>query len=238
MNTFINLSAQKTKGIDNSIYKNARQLRKDALLIAENNKSFASATSLLILSSEEVIKSILVLLHSQGYKTYLIKDAKKFFSDHRVRHQLAQLIELSIGVLESFDKKESNKPVALLKTKSDFWNGILNGLFEIALASKPILNSVERVKKLTEFDDKKNQGFYVDFRDKLLIPQIEITKTEFTETKVVVERIFRFYKGLKILFHPNITNHYKEENIEILKNQLRVFIDEALKDYSFEKKLL
>ena len=124
MNTFINLSAQKSKGIDYSIYKNARQLRKDALLIAENNKSFASATSLLILSSEEVIKSILVLLNSQGYKTYLIKDAKKFFTDHRVRHQLAQLIELSIGVLESFDKKESNKLVTLLKTKSDFFNNI------------------------------------------------------------------------------------------------------------------
>jgi hypothetical protein len=163
---------------------------------------------------------------------------KSFFSDHRVRHQLAQLIELSIGVLESFDKKESNKPVALLKTKSDFWNGILNELFEIALASKPILNSVERVKRLIEFDSKKNQGFYVDFRDRLLIPQIEITKTEFIETKVVVERIFRFYKGLKILFHPNIENHYKEENIEILKNQLRVFIDEALKNYSFEKNKL
>lgn len=40
MNTFINLSAQKSKGIDYSIYKNARQLRKDALLIAEKNKSF------------------------------------------------------------------------------------------------------------------------------------------------------------------------------------------------------
>lgn len=238
MNTFINLTAKKSKDIDYSIYKNARQLRKDALLIAENNKSFASATSLLILSSEEVIKSILVLLHIQGYKTYLIKDAKKFFTDHRVRHQLAQLIELSIGVLESFDKKASNKPVTLLKTKSEFWNGLVNGFIEIALASKPLLNSVERVKKLTEFNDRKNQGFYVDFRDKLLVPQIEIKKTEFTDTKEVVDRVFRFYKGLKILFHPNIKNHYEEENIELLKNQLRVFIDEALRDYSFENKLL
>lgn len=238
MNTFINLSAQKSKGIDYNIYKNARQLRKDALLISENNKSFSSATSLLILSSEEVIKSILVLLHSQGYKTYLIKDSKKFFKDHRIRHQMAQLIELSIGLLESFDKKESNEPVSLIKTKSDFWNRLLNGLFEIALASKPLENSVERIKILTEFDNKKNQGFYVDFRDRLLIPQIEITKTDFIETKIVVDRIFRFYKGLKILFHPNIKNHYKEENLEILKNQLRVFIDEALKDYSFEKQVL
>lgn len=47
-----------------------------------------------------------------------------------------------------------------------------------------------------------------------------------------------FYKGLKILFDPNIENHYKEISIEILKNQLRPFIDEELKDFAFEKKLL
>lgn len=236
MNTFINLTAQKSKGIDYCIYKNARQLRKDALLIAKSNKSYASATSLLILSSEEVIKSVLVLLHSQGYKTYLIKDSKKFFSDHRVRHQLAQLIELSIGILESLEKKASNEPVTLLKTKSEFWNGLLNGILEIALASKPFLDSAQRVKKLMEFNYKKNQGLYVDFRDKLLIPQIEISESDFIETRLIVNRIFNVYKGLKIIFHPKVQNHFKNDDIEFLKNQLRVFVDEALKDYSFGNK--
>lgn len=234
MNTFINLTAQNSKGIDYTIYKNARQLRKDALLIAEINKSFPSATSLLILSSEEVIKSILVLLHSQGYKTYLIKDSKKFFSDHRVRHQLAQLMELSIGILESIEKKASNEPVTLLKTKSEFWNGLVNGILEVALASKPFLDSAQRVKKLMEFNDKKNQGLYVDFRDKLLIPQIEISESDFIETRLIVNRIFNVYKGLKIIFNPKVQNHFKNDDIEFLKNQLRVFVDEALKDYSFQ----
>nr|WP_315220293.1 AbiV family abortive infection protein [uncultured Flavobacterium sp.] len=234
MNTFINLTAQNSKGIDYTIYKNARQLRKDALLIAEINKSFASATSLLTLSSEEVIKSILVLLHSQGYKTYLIKDSKKFFSDHRVRHQLAQLMELSIGILESIEKKVSNEPVTLLKSKSEFWNGLVNGILEIALASKPFLDSAQRVKKLMEFNDKKNQGLYVDFRDKLLIPQIEISESDFIETRLIVNRIFNVYKGLKIIFNPKVQNHFKNDDIEFLKNQLRVFVDEALKDYSFQ----
>lgn len=236
MNTFINLSVQQSKDIDYSIYKNARQLRKDALLIAEINKSFPSATSLLILSSEEVIKSILVLLHSQGYKTYLIKDSKKFFSDHRVRHQLAQLMELSIGILESIEKKASNEPVTLLKTKSEFWNGLVNGILEIALASKPFLDSALRVKKLMEFNDKKNQGLYVDYRDKLLIPEIEISESDFIETRLIVNRIFNVYKGLKIIFHHKVQNHFKNDDIEFLKNQLRVFIDEALKDYSFGNK--
>ena len=236
MNTFINLSVQQSKGIDYSIYKNARQLRKDALLIAETNKSFSSATSLLILSSEEVIKSVLVLLHSQGYKTYLIKDSKKFFFFFIVRHQLAQLMELSIGILESIEKKASNEPVTLLKTKSEFWNGLVNGILEIALASKPFLDSAQRVKKLMEFNDKKNQGLYVDYRDKLLIPEIEISESDFIETRLIVNRIFNVYKGLKIIFHPKVQNHFKNDDIELLKNQLRVFIDEALKDYSFGNK--
>ena len=234
MSRFLNISPKKSKVLHEPIYKNALKLKKDALLIAEINKSFPSATSLLILSSEEVIKSILVLLHSQGYKTYLIKDSKKFFSDHRVRHQLAQLMELSTGILESIEQKKSNEPVTLLKTKSEFWNGLVNGILEIALASKPLLDSAQRVKKLMEFNDTKNQGLYVDFRDKLLIPKIEISESDFIETRLIVNRIFNIYKGLKIIFHPKVQNHFKNEDIEFLKNQLRALIDEALKDYSFQ----
>mgnify|MGYP003639243890 CR=1 FL=1 len=234
MSRFLNISPKNSKVLHEPIYKNALKLKKDALLIAEINKSFPSATSLLILSSEEVIKSILVLLHSQGYKTYLIKDSKKFFSDHRVRHQLAQLMELSTGILESFEKKASNGQVTLLKTKSEFWNGIVNGILEIALASKPFLDSAQRVKKLMEFNDKKNQGLYVDFRDKLLIPHLEISESDFIETRLIVNSIFNVYKGLKIIFHPKVQNHFKNDDIELLKKQLQVLIDEALKDYSFQ----
>ena len=64
MNTFINLSAIQSKGFDEAIFKNAKQLKKDAILIAANNKSYSSATSLLVLSSEEVIKAILVFCYA------------------------------------------------------------------------------------------------------------------------------------------------------------------------------
>lgn len=238
MNTFINLSAQKSIGIDCVIYKNARQLRNDALIIAEVNKSYSSASSLLILSSEEVIKAILVLLHSQGYKTYLIKDSKKFFSDHRVRHQLAQFVELAIGIFETIEKKLTNKPITLLKTKSQFWNNLINGILEIAIASKPFLESAERFKKLENFNNKKNQGFYVDFRDNLLVPQEQITIKEFTDVKLIVNRIFNVYKGLRILFHPNIQNRFKGEDVEELKDQLRQVIDSLMKNYSVENNIL
>ena len=84
MNGFINLTAQKSKDIDCIIYKNARQLRKDALLIVEVNKSYSSATSLLILSSEEVIKAILVLLLTIPVKVNTLFRSKvnSYFDDN------------------------------------------------------------------------------------------------------------------------------------------------------------
>jgi AbiV family abortive infection protein len=60
MITFNTLSVAKAKGLDNAIFKNARQLKKDAILIATTNKSYGAASSLLILSTEEIIKGILI----------------------------------------------------------------------------------------------------------------------------------------------------------------------------------
>ena len=77
--TFINLSKEKSKDLHLDIFENAKSLKSDSSVLVIVNESYSSASSLLILSSEEVIKAILVLLHSQGYKVYLLKDAKGFF---------------------------------------------------------------------------------------------------------------------------------------------------------------
>ncbi len=86
--TFINLSKEKSKGLHLNIFENAKQLKFDSSILADINKSYSSASSLLILSSEEIIKAILVLLHTIGYRVYLLKDAKGFFKNHEIRHSL------------------------------------------------------------------------------------------------------------------------------------------------------
>ncbi len=109
MSGFLNQSPLKSKKLHEPIYKNAQKLRRDAILVANTNKSFSTATSLLVLSSEEIIKAILVLLHSEDFNVYKIKDAKKFFSDHKIRHELAQLLELINGLVESGIEFENNE---------------------------------------------------------------------------------------------------------------------------------
>lgn len=233
--TFFDLTPKEAKGKNDIIFKNARQLKKDAFLIAKINKSYSSANSLLILSSEEVIKAMLLLLRSEGYKVYQIKDAKKFFFDHKIRHQLAQLIEMTIGVIESMDKWESRKPTKLIQTKSAGWNNILNGILDLTKMIEPLVKTTKRIKDLENFNDNKNNGLYVGFKDQLIVPQELITVTDYLITKEVVERLFRVYKILKILYHPCVTYRKDQKEIEEAKMKIKIFIDEAMEGFSFKE---
>jgi AbiV family abortive infection protein len=80
MSNFLNLSPRHSKCLHEPIFKNALKLKKDAITLAERNASYSTANSLLILSSEEMIKALLVLLHSEGYHVYRIEVAEKFFN--------------------------------------------------------------------------------------------------------------------------------------------------------------
>tara|TARA_R110001583_G_scaffold91457_2_gene233496 strand:+ start:4030 stop:4749 length:720 start_codon:yes stop_codon:yes gene_type:complete len=235
MQRFINLSPKQSENLDKVIYKNALQLKKDAFTLAESRKSYSSATSLLILSSEEVIKATLVLLHNKNCEVYKIKDAKKFFTNHKIRHQIAQLIEMGsafIEALDIFEKRKDKKK--FLNSKYKMLNTIVNGFMDFNDTIKPFITSSERIKKLEEFDNLKNQGLYVDYQDKLGIPQESFNQELFNQTKELTNRIFKFYKGINLIYHPSLKNHLPERKIKKHQNDLKLFINDALKGFSFK----
>ncbi len=236
MKRFLNLSPSESKDLHKSIYKNAIRIKKDAEVIIANRKSYSSATSLLILSSEEVVKAALVFLHSENYNIYKLKDAKKFFSDHRIRHQISQLIEMSISIYETSSIWEGRKrKINTFNLKSKFWNNIVNGFFDVVEASRPLINSVDRVNLLQEFNNLKNGGLYVDYRDELFTPQNDVSNEIYNKVKEVVDRVFKFYNIIQIIHHPNFENRYPEENVSKLKKDLKLFIDDAMKEIDFEE---
>ncbi|WP_431167238.1 AbiV family abortive infection protein [Tenacibaculum halocynthiae] len=232
---FPNLTPEESKGIDKLIYKNALQLKKDALLIAEARKSYSSATSLLILSAEETIKSILVLLHIEGYKVYKLKETHKFFFDHKIRHQIAQLIEMGSGLIESMMKYDEQKPTKLLKTKVNWLNDLVNGFFDIVKAAEPLIGTVNKTMKLQGFNDLKNKGFYVDFQNELLNPQVEVTEKIYKETLAITNRVFIFSKWLRIMHHSKLENHEGSEELKELKTSFKEFIDNHITKISFKE---
>jgi AbiV family abortive infection protein len=228
MSKFLNISPKISKVLHEPIYKNSLKLKKDAILIAENNKSYSTANSLLVLSSEEAIKAILVLLHSEGYNVYKIQDAKKFFSDHKIRHQLAQFLEIINGFIESSMEYEKNEKSKLQISKNETINEVFNLFKDIVNSSKPFIKTGERINSLKEFNDNKNKGLYTDYRESLLIPSFTITEETYIQTKNIVERIFKTYKVLKVMYHPEIDNHFENEKVIKLSVQIKDLVNRLI----------
>jgi len=222
MKRFINVSPSESKILYKPIFENATILLKDADIIALKNKSYAHGSSLLILSLEETIKSILVLLHSQEYPIYRIRDAKKFFFDHKIRHQIAKVVEVTYGSLKSLANYEANH-----KEKG---NGFLDSLISLFESIQPLIESFSSFELLDGLNQDKNMGFYVDFRDKLLVPSEEIGKEKFIEVRHVLKKIMYCYKGLNILFHPMIENHLNEGDVLKFRKDLKEILNSLFID--------
>lgn len=234
--TFINLSEKDSKDLHLDIFENAKCLKSDSLLLSDVNKSYSSASSLLILSSEEVIKAILVLLHSHGYRVYLLKDAKGFFKNHEIRHSLQMLIETGMSLFDTIDKWEDRKlKKQIPNTKKKWLNNTLQFLSDAAFVLSNVSSAMSKVEGIQKFNHLKNTGFYVDYKNEILIPQKIIFQEDYKSILETSNRLVIFYKQLRILFHPSITKHLSEEKIFEVKNGLHVFVNDALKDFSFKE---
>lgn len=233
---FLNLSPKISEGLDHKVYLNAKRLFNDSQLLC-GNSSYSTATSIMILSSEEIIKAFLILLHSKGYKVYQINGAKKFFTSHRVRHEIAELIEVGAGFYEYFQQREKDLKNPIFKTRFKTLNTVLNFVQTLSNLKEPIRKTKSRIESLEEFDTWKNIGFYVDYQDGLRIPKERINKEVYIKTEDTVIRIFHYYKIIRIIFHPKAENHIAREDIEFFQKHLHSLINESfIKGETFQFK--
>lgn len=105
----------------------------------------------------------------------------------------------------------------------------LNCIHHVYQISKPIIESNKRVNKLEEFNNLKNTGFYVDFKDQILIPNKIIKHKEYKEVEETINRISNYFEELKELLSSELNDQIKEK-----REDIRIFIDDALSDYSFK----
>ena len=67
----------------------------------------------------------------------------------------------------------------------------------------------------------------------LIEPHATVTQLTYNITNEIVGRVFKFYKGLRLLFHPKTANHLPQKEINSLKSDLKIFIEKAMSGYSF-----
>ena len=234
MKKFKDLKPQESIGLNDVIFSNAMKLKKDAELLIEINKSYSTATSLLVLSTEEITKSILVLLHSKNYNVYKIKDINQAFYRHNTKHLIAQFLNGLFGLFKIQQIIEKREKKTLIKGKG-FKAGLANFLIFFAEASPSIFEGYVNISNIDKFDKYKNNGFYVDYRDKILIPKNVIGEKEYLEVKRVIDTLIVLYKKL-INFLTLIPNtDYEKKNKKIKENQIHLIIDESFKDIKLNK---
>ncbi|WP_225037179.1 hypothetical protein [Winogradskyella sp. SM1960] len=120
-------------------------------------------------------------------------------------------------------------------TKKEWLNNTLQFLSDAAFVLSNVSMSINRIEGIKKFNELKNAGFYVDYRNEILIPQRTVNKEDYISILDTSNRLTMFYKQLRILFHPSIIKHLSNDKIMEIKNGLHIFINEALKDFSFKE---
>lgn len=228
MQNFFSSSTKDLNKIHSLIFFNGKSLYKDANLLATANKSYASATSLLVLSTEEYIKSILILLETNGYDVFKNSKSRKFFKDHKIRHNIAQIIEL---ISFFFDTgSEITAKYKKRKTNNSKFSWIIETIIILLRSFDNIKLNEDRILFLSEFNNLKNNGLYVGFKDQISIPSKVINESKYIKTKEINERISNFYKVLRMLFHPKVDRHINPVILRTYQKSLKQEISKLLKE--------
>lgn len=195
--TFINLTPQEAAGVYPSIYQNAIRLKRDSLYLIEK-QSYSTATSLLILSLEEIIKTIIIYLHSQEYAIFKNKKIGQIFTNHKSRHNLAITIDSMNAFTILFNKWTEARELQKKEPKKERSSIPEKTIFEVCERICLLFNDEE----INQFNDYKNSGFYVDYLDQLQLPQKKITRTTYEKVMEVHSNTRRMYKFLLIIHNP------------------------------------
>jgi AbiV family abortive infection protein len=153
---FFDIDAEECSNIYSHVMKNAEELFSCAKLLEEQGY-YGKAISLLILGTEEYIKSFFLFLEGKGFELRKIDGIRPIFSRHTSRHNILRdtySVWMVIKNLYAIKRPFSGKKIV---------QHSLTALLNIL----PTMNNNEW---WAQADNLKNRGLYADYRDVLLMP--------------------------------------------------------------------
>lgn len=197
-NSFFSIPPAKLIKLYPEIIKNSDLQYQTAIEIADNGKPGIAIPHLLI-STEELIKALVVVLDAKGFKFRSIPGMEVFFKNHEIRFFLSSIIFVFTIFGDDFKK-------FMGENRSDFTRakGLLNGYKN----NEPdTINSIKRyllrkfiiireeIKWFSQAEIFRQNGFYVDMKGNLISP-LNISQNQFEEAK---RRINRVNKAIKYI---------------------------------------
>lgn len=188
--TFLNISQQECGHSSNRLINNSLVHYKAAELLA-SHQYYGMAISHLVLSTEELIKAIILALDSKGLRVRSGAKMKKFFTQHQIRHVSSLILNLALFSSNIFNNLFKE---IFSKQSSPLYTELLKAIFlRDAEKIEIALNKIEVELGFTQreaflfwhgADSMKQAGFYVDYDNGLRDPN-EISSQQYLKARLI-----------------------------------------------------
>jgi AbiV family abortive infection protein len=214
--SFMTLSKDECKEAANACMANSNSKYSDAIALSKIG-SYGNASSQLMLSLEEMMKSTILFMDGNGFQfRNNVKGLKNLFENHKLRYFLAFALSI-INVLGQDLKKgliwtyENPKEIPSLKPSNLRVQKIINNW-----VAEKLDFLMQEILWFTNADLYRQEGFYVDY-DKNLKSPLAITEMQFQEFKLRIDNFRSFIREFQRSFDISDSTNAMNENIAQLQ---------------------
>jgi AbiV family abortive infection protein len=201
------------------VLENSEKKWEISTLLAANGK-YGEASTMAMVSIEEMVKSIILLIDARGFRLRKIKGMSMMFRNHKIRYLIAymmfvvdvvsqELKKLMIDIMEG--RVDANELMEKLEKKDSHFVKKINqyGLMKF----RSLRQEFVWFSKAEIF---RQEGLYCDFIDKFKSP-IKVSETEYIE---VIKRLSQVrLVGQGLIATLNSTENIYVEYLETLKKR-------------------
>lgn len=189
--TFINISREECLIVYKEMIENSEKRWASAEVLSKN-KDYGSAISVAIISIEELVKAIIIVLDGRGFHFRKIKGVEIFFRNHEIRYVIAYfmfIIKILGDELMNWINKVNENPekvrsvIKRMKDEEDFFCK----KYKLYFLRKVVLIRQE-LSWFSKIDLFRQQGFYYDYSGTSQNP-VKISENEFSQVKVRLEKV-------------------------------------------------
>jgi len=219
--TFITISKKECLTVYKNILEHSEQKWESGKQLAKIN-DFGGATSLAIISVEELVKSLIIFLDGKGFEFRSIKGINTLFENHKIRYLLAYAM-FSMGIfgdeLMKFLKKTRENPQEILNLIEEKKNNIVSFEKKIKFyALKKIVLLKREFEWFAKVDIFRQDGFYCDYVEQLKNP-ITISPIDYEQVIVRLEKVRTVGKGIIEAF--DTTDEISNEQFAQIKRDFK-----------------
>lgn len=219
--TFLTISKKECLVVYKDILENSEKKWEAASKLADMGE-FGSATSMAIISVEELIKALILFFDGKGFEFRSVKGMNVIFRHHKVRYFIAYAMFIMSVVgddLLSFIKiiRKNPKKLITLIDKLKTLKGYIEDYFRPYVLKK-IEIFKEEFKWFSRVDIFRQDGFYCDYVEQLKNP-IKITQEDYIKVFQRLERVRKI--GIAIIDSFNLEDENTVKQIVIMRRDFK-----------------